>query len=90
MEEKTRCKATAAECCQVAAVLRVDERGQMVLPKDVRDRMGLGAGDRLALTTVESDGRVCCLLLVRADDLADGVRLMLRVATGAECGEPES
>jgi hypothetical protein len=52
--------------------------------------MGLGPGDRLALSTVESGGRICCLLLVRADDLADGVRLMLRVATGAECGEPES
>ena len=25
------------ECCQVAAVVRVDERGQMVLPKDVRE-----------------------------------------------------
>lgn len=71
---------TCGDCCQVAAVVRVDERGQMVLPKDVRDRMGLAAGDRLALTTVESEGRVCCLVLVRADELADSVRVMMRTA----------
>ncbi len=69
------------DCCQVAAIVRIDERGQMVLPKDVRDRMGLAAGDRLALTTVESGGTVCCLVLVKADELADGVRVMMRVAT---------
>ncbi len=74
-------KAGCGECCQVAAIVRVDERGQMVLPKDVRDRMGLAAGDRLALTTVESGGRVCCLVLMKADELADSVRVMMRVAT---------
>jgi bifunctional DNA-binding transcriptional regulator/antitoxin component of YhaV-PrlF toxin-antitoxin module len=50
------------------------------LPKDVRDRMGLLGGDRLALTTVESDGRICCLVLVKADELADGVRVLIRAA----------
>jgi antitoxin PrlF len=83
MSKDAECSAEAGcgECCQVAAIVRVDERGQMVLPKDVRDRMGLAPGDRLALTTVESGGRVCCLVLVKADELADGVRLMMRVAT---------
>jgi antitoxin PrlF len=66
------------ECCQVAAVVRVDERGQMVLPKDVRERMGLSAGDKLALTTIESKGEICCLVLVKADALVDGVRVMIR------------
>lgn len=72
--------AACGECCRVSAVVRVDERGQMVLPKDVRDRMGLLGGDRLALTTVESGGRVCCLVLVKADELADGVRVLIRAA----------
>jgi len=70
--------AECGECCQVAAVVRVDERGQMVLPKDVRERMGLSAGDRLALTTIESKGAICCLVLVKADALVDGVRVMIR------------
>jgi AbrB family looped-hinge helix DNA binding protein len=70
--------AECGECCQVAAVVRVDERGQMVLPKDVRERMGLSAGDKLALTTIESKGEICCLVLVKADALVDGVRVMIR------------
>ena len=80
---------TCGEGCRVAAVLRVDERGQLVLPKDVRDRMGLTAGERLALTTVESNGKVCCLVLVKADALAEGVRMMMRIATEDECAALE-
>ncbi len=80
MSDKKRMKddAECGECCQVAAVVRVDERGQMVLPKDVRERMGLSAGDKLALTTIESKGEICCLVLVKADALVDGVRVMMQ------------
>lgn len=67
-----------AECCQVAAVIRVDERGQMVLPKDIRERMGLAAGDKLALTAIGPGDKICCLMLVKADALVDGVRMMIR------------
>ena len=73
--------AESAECCEVAAVVRVDERGQMVLPKDIRERMGLAAGDKLALTAIGSGNRICCLVLVKADALVDGVRLMIRAVT---------
>jgi len=73
--------AESAECCEVAAVVRVDERGQMVLPKDIRERMGLAAGDKLALTAIGSGSRICCLVLVKADALVDGVRLMIRAVT---------
>jgi bifunctional DNA-binding transcriptional regulator/antitoxin component of YhaV-PrlF toxin-antitoxin module len=44
----------------------------------VRDRMGIHAGDKLALTTIESKGEICCLVLVKADALVDGVRVMIR------------
>ncbi len=73
--------AETAECCEVAAVVRVDERGQMVLPKDIRERMGLAAGDKLALTAIGSGEKICCLVLVKADALVDGVRLMIRAVT---------
>jgi AbrB family looped-hinge helix DNA binding protein len=73
--------AESAECCQVAAVVRVDERGQMVLPKEIRERMGLAAGDKLALTAIGSGDKVCCIVLVKADALVDGVRLMIRAVT---------
>jgi AbrB family looped-hinge helix DNA binding protein len=44
----------AGECCnsrRVESLVAVDERGQMVLPKDLRDKAGIRPGDKLALVT---------------------------------------
>lgn len=43
----------------------------MVLPAGVRERLGLRGGDKLALSTIERGGAVCCLILTKADALAD-------------------
>jgi AbrB family looped-hinge helix DNA binding protein len=75
------------ECCHVQALVRIDDRGQMVLPKDVRERAGLRGGDKLALSVLEKDGRVCCLVLTRADELGAVVKRVLDAATGE--GESE-
>ena len=61
-------------CYKVQALITVDERGQMVLPKDVRNRAGIVARDKLALTTIEKDGKVCCILLTKTDELAQAVQ----------------
>jgi antitoxin PrlF len=84
---KRKKDAESEECCEVTAVVRVDERGQMVLPKDIRERMGLAAGDKLALTAIGPGEEICCLVLVKANALVDGVRLMIRAAAqgGNEC-----
>ena len=37
--------AVASGCCKLEAVVAVDERGQIVLPKDLRERAGIRAGD---------------------------------------------
>jgi len=58
--------------CRVEAILGVDERGQMVLPKDVRERAGIQTGEKLALISCEKDGQVCCLALMKVGDL-DGM-----------------
>ena len=42
--------------------------------KDVREKFGIGADDRLAVVSWERGGRPCCLTLLRADELADAVR----------------
>jgi AbrB family looped-hinge helix DNA binding protein len=54
---------------RVEAIISVDERGQTVLPKSIRDRFGLRAGDKLAVVTKERDGKVCCLYMFKAEDL---------------------
>ena len=74
-----------AKCCspaeqglyKVEALVNVDARGQMVLPKDLRDKAGIKDGDKLAISTLEKSGKVCCLLLMRADDLTGFVKEIL-------------
>jgi bifunctional DNA-binding transcriptional regulator/antitoxin component of YhaV-PrlF toxin-antitoxin module len=44
----------------------------MVLPKDVRDKAGIRAGDKLALIGWERNDRICCLALLKVDEL-DGM-----------------
>ena len=64
-------------CLQVQALVHVDDRGQMVLPKSVREKAGIKGGDRLALTTIEKDGKICCIVLTKADELAQIVQSTL-------------
>lgn len=64
-------------CCKVEAVVSVDERGQMVLPKEIRDRAGIGAGDKLAVVAMEQNGKVCCISLIKVGDLTEMVKDLL-------------
>ena len=68
------------KCCEsvkVQALISVDERGQMVLPKDVREKAEIHGGDKLALTTIEKDGKVCCMVLTKSEDLVQVVQSTL-------------
>jgi len=72
--EKSDKASKSTSCCRIESLISVDERGQMVLPKDLRDRANIAAGDKLALISWERDGAVCCLTLIKAEQLASGVR----------------
>jgi AbrB family looped-hinge helix DNA binding protein len=63
-----------APCCKIEALVPIDARGQIVLPKELRDKAGIEAGDKLAVIAFESGGKVCCMALVKADDFADTIR----------------
>ena len=76
---------TPGSGCQVEAVLSLDERGQMVLPKDVREKAGIRTGDKLALISLTKDGEVCCLALMKAGNLSGMVKDVL----GPLMQEPE-
>ena len=67
----------ALGCCKVQSLISVDERGQMVLQKEIRDKANIRPGDKLALISWEKDGRVCCFTLIKADDFGDMVKEML-------------
>lgn len=61
-------------CCKVESVVSVDDRGQMVLPKDVREKARIRVGDKLAVVCWEKQGEVCCISLVKVADMAATVR----------------
>jgi len=64
-------------CCHVEALIGVDERGQMVLPKEVRDKADIHTGDKLALVSWRKNGKVCCFTLIKADEFGDMVKGLL-------------
>ena len=46
-------------CCNVEAVVSFDERGQLVIPKDLRKKFGLNPGDKFALISCVQDQGAC-------------------------------
>ena len=63
--------------CRVESLVAVDDRGQMVLPKDLRDRAGIRGGDKLAVIGWEKEGKVCCLSLIRVEELSGMIKDVL-------------
>ncbi len=64
-------------CCAVESVVSIDERGQMILPKEMREKAGIKAGDKLALISFTKDGKICCISLMKANEIADMVKGIL-------------
>jgi bifunctional DNA-binding transcriptional regulator/antitoxin component of YhaV-PrlF toxin-antitoxin module len=49
----------------------------MVLPKELREKANIKAGDKLALVGWEHKGRLCCITLIKAEQLGDMVKNLL-------------
>ena len=71
------CGCSPVSSCKVEAVLSVDERGQMVLPKDIREKAGIKTGDKLALISWEKNDSICCLALMKVENLSGVVEDVL-------------
>lgn len=76
-EEKNESCCEPAECCKVEAMVSVDERGQMVLPKELRDKANILAGDKLAVVSMQKNGQTCCISLIKAETFSEMVKGML-------------
>jgi len=70
------CSPTSKEggICKVESIISIDERGQMVLPKELRDKANIRAGDKLALVSWDKGGEICCLYLIKTEHLAEQVK----------------
>ena len=76
---------TKSTCCEggdgcatggfkVESIISVDERGQMLLPKDFRAKHGIEAGEKLALVSFENNGALCCMCLICTEALGGMIR----------------
>lgn len=63
--------------CKIEAIITIDKRGQIVLPKKVRQRAGFTAGSNLAIIICEGATRIHCVSLVKAEHFADLVKQFL-------------
>ncbi|MCK9307385.1 MAG: AbrB/MazE/SpoVT family DNA-binding domain-containing protein [Methanoculleus sp.] len=76
--------------CTIEAVVSVDARGQLVLPKDLRERAGIVPGDRLAVVFWEKEGDVCCITLIKASRFNGMVTTLLSPMTEELADKGES
>jgi antitoxin PrlF len=76
-KKESCCTPGEMSCCKVESIVSVDERGQMVLPKEIRDKAKIGAGDKLAVISMEKDGKIRCLSLIKVEDLESMVKSLL-------------
>jgi len=58
----------------VEAIVSCDDRGQLVLPKDVRKRLGIGSGEKLALLNMSKNGDEFFLTLIKTSSLESLIR----------------
>jgi len=61
-------------CCKIEAIISVDERGQTVLPKEIREKANIRANDKLAAVSWEKDGKICCISLIKVEEFTESVK----------------
>jgi len=76
-EKESCCHPGEISCCRVESIVTVDERGQMVLPKEIRERAKIRPGDKLAVLSLEKNGKICCLSLIKVEELESMVKSRL-------------
>lgn len=64
-------------CCRVYSIVTVDSKGQIVLPKEVREEFNIEQNDRLALIGCGSE-ESCCIVIMKADRLNSTLAAMLQ------------
>jgi antitoxin PrlF len=61
------------DTCRIDALVTMDVKGQIVLPKDLREKANIKPNDKIALVACEKEGEVCCIMMVKADRLVGAV-----------------
>ena len=51
----------------------MDAKGQIVLPKDLREKANIKPNEKLAVVACEKQGEVCCIMLIKAERFTGAV-----------------
>jgi antitoxin PrlF len=65
------------EIGRIDAIVTIDAKGQIVLPKDLREKFKLKPNDKIAVVAYEKDGEVCCIVMIKAEKLSAAVNQTL-------------
>ncbi|TFH23607.1 AbrB family transcriptional regulator [Candidatus Bathyarchaeota archaeon] len=65
------------ECCKIDAVVTVDAKGQIVLPKEIREKAKIKHNDKLAVINFQRGSEVCCIVMLKVDALENTVKDLL-------------
>ncbi len=58
----------------IEAIVSCDDRGQLVLPKDLRKSLDIQPGDKLALLKYATSENETCITIIKSSSLEDLVR----------------
>lgn len=58
----------------IEAIVSCDDRGQLVLPKDVRKELGITPGDKLAILKCSTNDENSCLTIIKSSSLEELVK----------------
>ena len=79
------------DTCRIDAVISMDVKGQIVLPKDLREKANFKPNEKIAVVTCEKEGEICCIMMLKAEKLQGAVTKtlgpLLEAVTNQERGK---
>jgi len=67
MKDLPQASTKKKSCYEIEAIVSFDERGQLVLPKDLRKKFDLKAGEKFLLVSCTNDDGLCCFSMIKTD-----------------------
>ncbi|MBC7109958.1 MAG: AbrB/MazE/SpoVT family DNA-binding domain-containing protein [Archaeoglobi archaeon] len=66
---------SACEMSRIEAIVTVDSKGQILLPKELRERANIYSGDKLVVFGgCDERGELCCLIFVKAEKIEESAK----------------
>ena len=61
------------DSCRIDAILTIDAKGQIVLPKDLREKANFKPNDKIAVVACQRGNEGCCIMMIKADQLVGAI-----------------